>query len=118
MKLNPDFLEQFASAVADRVYDRIQSAAFSAPDATRSIIPRRMTVAQFAICVNLCDEVVRRRIRERFIPPTLVEGRPRGQYHIDRAALDKFHVTPAVALERLQAHQAEQTPQSAQPSAA
>ncbi len=64
------------------------------------VVPRRLTVPEFGVCVGLCAEVVRRKIRERFIPREQVEGPP---YRIDREALVKFRVPVELAAERLRA---------------
>jgi hypothetical protein len=63
-------------------------------------VPRRLTVPQFSACLNVCVEVVRRKIRSKIIPANLVEAQGHG-YLIDRSALPKFNITPEVAVERL-----------------
>lgn len=59
------------------------------------ILPFRLTVRQFACCIQRCEETVCSQIRARNIE---AEGRP---YLIHPRELEKFHVDPLMALERL-----------------
>lgn len=101
--------ESSLERLADLVVTKLKRSLPAKGTASRSDVPRRMSVAEFAACVNLCHEVVRRRIRSQFIAPEHVEGRAGGSYYVDRAALAKFNVTLDVASERLEAwrHRAE-----------
>jgi hypothetical protein len=100
VELNDSLLER----LADKIVVKLKDALSPTVAAVRSDVPRRMTVREFSACVNLCEEVVRRRIRSRFIAKEHVEGRGRGsEYYVDRGALAKFNVTLEVAAERLQA---------------
>jgi hypothetical protein len=60
----------------------------------------RLTVRQFAVAVGFSEELVRRKIRIRAIPPAMVYGPP---YRLSPRALDIFRVTPQEAIERLKA---------------
>lgn len=73
-------------------------------------IPARLTTADFAHCIQRCDETVRNYIRcNRRGLRRFVDGPP---YLIDPQALALFKVDPAMAAARL----AENRPQSAPPS--
>jgi hypothetical protein len=112
MELSDSDIAKIAAQVSANLTGKIEAMILKMPTPPAAEVPRRMTVPQFSVCVNLCREVVRRRIRSRFISPIHVEGKPRGEYWIDRAALAKFNVTQEVALQRLQAHSAKQSAQS------
>jgi len=58
----------------------------------------RLTVRQFAVAVELSEEVVRRKIRTGLIPRKWVFGCP---YKISPLALEQFGVTPQDAHARL-----------------
>lgn len=75
-------------------------------ETSRRDVPRRMNAELFGVCVRRSAEVVKRRIRSRFIDRKHVEGGPGVEYLIDREALAKFNVTPEVAAERLAAWKA------------
>jgi hypothetical protein len=79
--------------LTDLVKGLVPASALPAP------IPR-LTVRQFAAAVDLHEEVVRRKIRIRAIPPALVYGPP---YRLSPRALDIFRVTPQEAIARLKA---------------
>lgn len=68
--------------------------------AAPALLPR-LTVQQFAVAVELSEEVVRRKIRVRMIPPAMVTDRP---YKISPKALELFRVTQPEAHARLEAH--------------
>jgi hypothetical protein len=100
--MKPADAKQVAEAVVATLLARglvtgRRSARWVAPD-DPSLVPPRLTVAQFAVCVGLCIEVVRRRIRDRFIAREFVFGPP---YRIDRAALASFKVPLELAAGRL-----------------
>lgn len=105
--MRPEELDKLADLVVDKIEARGVLRASSraeyvdrAPLLPPALVPRRLTVEQFAVCIGKCPEVVRRRIRARFIDRQHIEGRP---YRIDRAALAKFKVPVEVAAERLAA---------------
>lgn len=107
--MKPQEIDELAGATAEKVIQIMLArglVSFKAPvgvelqpsNVAPLFVPHRLTVQQFAICIGKCDQVVRRRIHERFIEKAHVFGPP---YLIDRAALAKFKVTMEVAAERL-----------------
>lgn len=77
--------------------------------------PRKLTVEEFAFCIQRSEEFVRRKIRAQVIPRNLVSGRP---YLINAPALELFRVTPAMAAARLQEWREQSQPGQSQPSLA
>ena len=59
---------------------------------------RKLTVEEFAVCIQRSTEFVRRKIRGRVIPKDCVQGKP---YLIHAKALAAFGVTPVMAAARL-----------------
>lgn len=110
--------KELAPLVATEVVARLGLT--SAPVAVPTF-SHRLTVPQFAACVQRGPEWVRLQIRSQVIPPNLLDGPP---YLINPKALTKFGVTPEIAAERLaewkRSHPAPvQTPPAvAQPTAA
>lgn len=89
-------MRQLAEVVADVLTERglVKTAS------PLRLCPLVLTVAEFAVAINRSEEVVRRRIRERFIDRAYVFGPP---YTIAREALAKFKVPFPLAVTRLAA---------------
>lgn len=92
--------DRVASMVARHVLSALGMSAAIPGAATMPAFIRRLTVEEFAACVELCPEVVRRKIRSRYIPKESVGGPP---YKIDACALAKFGVSRELAIARLSA---------------
>lgn len=95
------FLTDFQiDQIADRIVAKLRPVALLPLPS----VPRRLTVIDFGACCALSGESIRKKIRSRFIPREMVEGRPGGTYYVDRAALAKFNVSLEAAAERLAEH--------------
>jgi hypothetical protein len=95
--MNPDELTRCATEIAAQVLRLI--APQLAP--ASKTITRRLTVDEFAACIERGPEHVRCKIRSRFIPDSDFDGPP---YLLHPRALKLFGVTPEIAADRLAQH--------------
>jgi len=106
--------DRVASKIARHVLLALGMSTATPGAATPPAFIRRLTVEEFAVCVEMCPEVVRRKIRSRYIPKEAVGGPP---YKIDAGALAKFGVSRELAIARLSAWRTQSLSPAAQRSA-
>lgn len=107
MPLDAESIQQI-EAIFRRVL--LSSTAPAAP------VSRKLTVEEFAYCIQRSPEFVRRKIRAAVIPRDCVEGKKLYLIHV--RALEKFRVTPEMAAKRLQEWREQTQAEPAQPSRA
>jgi len=112
--LTAEQIDLLADHLAPKVAQYVLAAlSLAATGATTPVFIRRLTVEEFAACVEMCPEVVRRKIRSRYIPRDAVGGPP---YKIDARVLAKFGVSLELAMARLAALRAHSLPPSGRQS--
>ena len=110
---------ELAPLVAKAVVAQLSLTSASSAPAAAPTIKQRLTVEQFAFCLDRSQEFVRRKIRGKTIPAELVSGPP---YFLHPKALKLLGVTNDIAAARLQEwftlHPEPAEPQAQNPSSA
>lgn len=109
-------LQSFFSRLIDEVFAKYNETGIVEP-AKKNEVPVRLTATEFGVCVELCSEVIRRRIRTGTIPASYIESKGKS-YYIDRSALlELFNVSPEAALARLSQWRESPATKNRQPAA-